>query len=161
MTVQYEPTGYEPLIPPDDIVQKLNEVQKWLDCQKGVILMETGDGWYIDRGLRTRIWETSPQSNVSCPHVNPRNSGYVYLLHCPDNNLYKIGKSKNAPKRFGHISKQSPADIKILHYFWSEDCTNAEKILHDRNAEKRVRGEWFGLEQNEKLEIMSLHDGDL
>ena len=92
--------------------------------------------------------------------INKR-SGYVYLLYCPWNGLYKIGRSKNTPLRHCELEKQSPVDISLIHSFYSDDAPNAEKILQDRNVSKRIKGEWFKLDANEIDEIVSLQDGEL
>jgi len=152
----------EALLPPKDIVQKLDEVQKWLDCHKGVIYMEDGEGWYIAEGLQVKIFATVNHSEKLIENeIGKNKSGYVYLLHCPQNDLYKIGRATHSPTRQHQIAKQSPVEINMLHSFLSDNAPLAEKILHEKNAAKRVRGEWFCLTYNEVREITSLQDGSL
>jgi len=91
----------------------------------------------------------------------PKRVGYVYLLHCPSNNLYKIGMSKDVNIRHANLVKQSPVDIIKIHSFRCEDALSSEKTLHDKYADKRAWGEWFKLDPNDINEILALRDNSL
>lgn len=74
--------------------------------------------------------------------------GYVYLIHS-DTGHYKIGWSVEPRKRLKIFSVEMPIQIRLLHYFYAEDALLAERLLHERFAEKRVSGEWFRLAEQD------------
>lgn len=81
---------------------------------------------------------------------------YVYLMNDTTNNYYKIGISKNPTYREKTLQSEKPTiemiankkfpNRKIAHSF--------EKALHSTYNEKRVRGEWFDLSQDEVNDII-------
>ena len=144
---------------PYHIIGMLDEIQKWIDTKSLVIHMETGENWNIGTNMVIKISFHAADGMV--PREQNKKSGYVYLLHCPTNNLYKIGRSKNTPLRHYEIEKQSPVDIVLLHTFYSKNSSNAEKILHDKNINKRIKGEWFNLSNEEVEEIKDIGDYEL
>lgn len=92
---------------------------------------------------------------VSKPTENYR-SGYVYLLKA-ENGLYKIGRSRTPDVRIRDITKAvAPFDIKIIHTAFYPDCYKAESDLHKLFREKRRRGEWFEL-SNEEVMVVIAH----
>ena len=81
--------------------------------------------------------------------------GYVYLLKA-ENGLYKIGRSKTPEVRIGSITKAiAPFDIKVVNTAFYPDCYKAESELHKLLAEKRRRGEWFELTDNEVMAVIT------
>jgi hypothetical protein len=83
------------------------------------------------------------------------------VLFCEDNGLYKIGKSKSNVSRHWEINKQSPSEISFIHSFSSSNADKEEMILHKRFSQKRVRGEWFRLDERDVKEILSIREGAL
>ncbi len=59
---------------------------------------------------------------------------------------YKIGKSDSPLKREKTLQSEKPT-IQLIYYFESYD--NDEKILHQKFKDKRIRGEWFNLDEND------------
>jgi hypothetical protein len=83
-------------------------------------------------------------------------TGFVYLLK-GENGLYKIGRSKTPDVRINIITKAiAPSDIKTVHTAFYPDCYKAESDLHKLFANKRVRGEWFEL-SNEDIMVILTH----
>lgn len=88
-------------------------------------------------------------------------SGFIYLIQVKDATRYKIGLSIHPNKRLTKLSNSSPYEMVIVHTVAVENMTRAERFLHEKYKEKRVRGEWFELNQSEVAEICSLKEGDL
>jgi hypothetical protein len=77
--------------------------------------------------------------------------GYVYILHNPESNLVKIGKTKFPYKRFSNLSNQNGSKFKyhITESMFIEGII--EKILHNKFAMKRKCGEWFNINFDDAL----------
>lgn len=81
---------------------------------------------------------------------------YVYLMRDQSNNYYKIGMSKTPEYRERTLQSEKPTidmicnkrlpSLKIAKAF--------EKALHNAFADKRIRGEWFNLNEIDVAEIV-------
>lgn len=67
----------------------------------------------------------------------------VYVLHCAD--VYKIGRGRNAALRVRQIQTNTPFPVEHLFTIATSNAVALERELHQRFAERRVRGEWFAL----------------
>ncbi len=72
-------------------------------------------------------------------------SGYVYLVWAVGTPRYKVGKSKNPPKRLESLNQQSCYPLKLIESCWFDDCDRQEKRVHRLLDRWRVHGEWFEL----------------
>ena len=69
--------------------------------------------------------------------------GHVYLLK--HDNVYKIGKSIDASKRYKDIKIQMPHKTEEIHVIKTDDPSGIEAYWHNRFKDKRLEGEWFKL----------------
>ena len=78
---------------------------------------------------------------------------YVYLMRDVSNNYYKIGISKTPEYRERTLQSEKPAIEMICNKRYpSRKIAEAfEKALHSAYADKRVRGEWFDLDDNDVM----------
>ena len=79
----------------------------------------------------------------------------VYLICSQTNdlNLYKIGFTKrDIKKRIADLQTGNANEIYLIDYFESKWSTKIERYLHKLFKEKRLKGEWFSLSDND-LEI--------
>jgi hypothetical protein len=72
---------------------------------------------------------------------------YIYLIKCHNTGLYKIGRSINPGYREKTLMGQNPT-IQTVFISPVTDPKN-EKVLHRKFKEKRVRGEWFSLNDSD------------
>ena len=79
--------------------------------------------------------------------------GFVYFVQDGEGRV-KIGKALNMATRMGEYTKL-PTEPKVVHVFESEDYTRAEKIVHDFYKERRLRGEWFMLTDEDMAFVKS------
>ena len=84
----------------------------------------------------------------------PDNSGYVYLSRI--NNSYKIGASKNLPERMKSLQTGSVDDIKLEHTIYTDTPYQLEKQLHYRFKHKRIRREFFNLDNDDIVYIKNI-----
>lgn len=73
-------------------------------------------------------------------------SGYVYLVRA-ESGEYKIGRSKNVHARIRNFATLAPFDFELIHSFPAHIFWKAEKNLQNRFHSKRIKGEWYRLEQ--------------
>jgi hypothetical protein len=76
--------------------------------------------------------------------------GYVYLIKMDSH--YKIGISKNPKRRLKAFSTM-PQEVEVILTAKVNDYARIEEELHEKYKEKRVRGEWFELDDLEVKEI--------
>lgn len=77
----------------------------------------------------------------------------LYVMLDRNTGLYKIGRSKNPIGRERTLQSEKP----VIDMVFNFAATNKdEKKLHDLFIEKRVRGEWFSL-SNEDIEFIKMY----
>lgn len=91
----------------------------------------------------------------------PKN--YVYLIIGRSTGFVKIGISSSPRRRIKDLTRQPTLlprahDFAIIAAFRAD--VKHEKILHDKFADQRVRGEWFNLSDNEIYYIVYEYFGD-
>lgn len=78
-------------------------------------------------------------------------TGFVYLIKLGDS--YKIGITKNTKERFKQFEFM-PFDLQIIKTAKVKNYENIETLLHDMYKEKRIKGEWFNLTQDDIQNII-------
>lgn len=74
------------------------------------------------------------------------NINYVYLMIDHNTGYTKIGRSKNPSHREKTLQSQKPT-IELMAYYIADK--SIETYLHNLYKDKRVRGEWFNLKDDE------------
>lgn len=94
--------------------------------------------------LNDKIWdeEYNSYNRIKVKKIKT----YVYIMIDHNTKYYKIGKSDSPLKREKTLQSEKPT-IQLIYYFESYD--NDEKILHQKFKDKRIRGEWFNLDEND------------
>ena len=81
--------------------------------------------------------------------------GYVYVIRQTEENLYKIGYTKNSDiaKRLSQLQTANPYRLEVVGSF---QCTGqaTEKTLHSLFSEQCKRGEWFSLSLQDVQNIL-------
>ena len=77
--------------------------------------------------------------------------GYVYIIE--SQGYHKIGKTRDPRYRTKQYTTENPPSIEmsLIYTFDVTSCEEVEKYLHKRFSNKRVRGEWFKLTQEDLL----------
>jgi hypothetical protein len=68
----------------------------------------------------------------------------VYIMIDHNTKFYKIGKSINPIQREKTLQSEKPT-IELIYSFKAYDYD--ERVLQDKYKDKRIRGEWFNLDQ--------------
>ena len=76
---------------------------------------------------------------------------YVYLAKSSESRYTKIGKSNRPIIRMSSIQTGTAGVISLTHAvkMAKKDCYEFEKLLHKLFEEKRVKGEWFDLDDED------------
>lgn len=83
---------------------------------------------------------------------------YVYLMRNYNNGYYKIGIAKDTKYREKTLQAEEP-DVRLIcskQYTDRITARQMEKMLHSHYNEKRSRGEWFKLNEDEVKSIQKL-----
>jgi hypothetical protein len=82
----------------------------------------------------------------------PKPTTFLYVMVDKRTGYHKIGRSKDPKYRERTLQADAP-EIEMVFCF--EGYVNQEKRLHEKYAEKRVRGEWFDLSENDLIDIQN------
>ena len=80
--------------------------------------------------------------------------GYVYLLQTEHG--YKIGKSVNPKSRIASLRTASSFKIHVLAVIYASKMGALERALHASFASKKIRGEWYLLDEADIAYIVGL-----
>lgn len=75
-------------------------------------------------------------------------AGFVYVMREPDG-LYKIGESSDVLQRKGDLECELGVKLVLVYTIPCKDQHIAEAFLHRFFAHKRVKGEWFTLDDQD------------
>ena len=72
----------------------------------------------------------------------------VYFIYA-DNGLTKIGRTTHLPSRYYSLKSCSPCDLNVLAFLKCDNIYGMEREFHEMFHDKRVRGEWFDLREED------------
>lgn len=75
---------------------------------------------------------------------------FIYIMYDSKNDYYKIGISNNPKYREKTLQSEKPC---IDLYLYFEGSYKDEQILHKKFNDKRIRGEWFNLTEEDISKI--------
>lgn len=115
---------------------------------------------YITYETNRTVKSTAPISIYKPRKKTPKGTrqldGYVYLLKELNGTSYKIGKTANPKSRRRTFGVKLPFAVDYVHTIETDDMHQLEKLLHQRFASKRIRGEFFELDDKDVAFIVSL-----
>lgn len=79
---------------------------------------------------------------------------YVYFAKDPLTSLVKIGKSLDVEKRLYQLKKEVGSELQLLDVVKSSDAIVLEKEIHEQLHDRRVKGEWFTLSEEEVEKVV-------
>lgn len=75
---------------------------------------------------------------------------FVYLICDPENNVYKIGVTRNSiTERIKELQTGNATPLHITAYHETEYPFCVERMLHSRFGHKKILNEWFSLSLEE------------
>lgn len=97
--------------------------------------------------------EYNEKARVECESPKRVPDGFVYLMRNLRNGLVKIGFSKKPSFREKTLQSEEP-EIKLIHSHSASFLE--EQDLHAHFSEKRIRGEWFCLSEDDIAYVRAL-----
>jgi hypothetical protein len=84
----------------------------------------------------------------------------VYIL-VASNGLCKIGQTESLYKRVASLWTMIPDEFEVYAFFPTEGHAFAEEILHNLVRNRRVKGEWFALNDDDLAKVIGFYQFDL
>jgi septal ring factor EnvC (AmiA/AmiB activator) len=86
--------------------------------------------------------------------------GFIYILKS-ENGYYKIGKAKELQNRITTWQHEFPIVIDFIYSFACHNRRLVENFLHNKYSKKRLRREWYKLNDEDIAWILSIKDYEL
>ena len=120
------------------------DMEQAIDSFRVVSHLETAQRtMYLGQAASLQRMLTTPEP-VS--KASPFDSKCVYLFRIDSSvTSYKIGVSADPQARAEAIARVAGVNTHLVHTFPAADALEAERLLHERFAEKRLQGEYFDL----------------
>lgn len=83
---------------------------------------------------------------------------YVYFVLDSATGLYKIGRSRQPKDRVENMRTGASAPLYFAAVIHVDDMVVHERLMHRRFDDKRVRGEWFGITQQDIIRAIIDYD---
>lgn len=113
---------------------------------------------FFEIGVKNDGYFSYLKEKVNIRNNNLDDAGYVYImkdLNYPD--VVKIGKSKTPSIREQTLGHQIPS-IQLYKVVKTKKMRELENIIHTQYKDKRKRGEWFELNENDIKQICREYD---
>jgi len=105
--------------------------------------------------------------NVLTGNIEPRNvqfrvtppkklTGHIYVFR--NDKYYKIGRTNDVERRLKQLSHNLPTPLEVICTIPSDDLIKDEQELHSRFDDKRTKGEWFKLSQEDVTWLKTLSE---
>ena len=135
---------------------RLSLIHIWSD--RGHIMITLNE--YIRSSMELTVNKRARPALIIQKQQSPENPttskrfGYVYIARA-ENGLHKIGRAKDPEARVrGFAGAVMPFVIELIHTIPSNDCIQAESLLHQRYRQCRRVGEWFELSERDLDKIL-------
>ncbi|MBN1567923.1 MAG: GIY-YIG nuclease family protein [Acidobacteria bacterium] len=77
----------------------------------------------------------------------------LYLL-IGSNGLCKIGRSENLYNRIANLWTTIPDEFEVFALFATEAHIHCERVIHEKFKDRRIKGEWFALQEGNIEELI-------
>ncbi len=143
---------------PEDILDSYLEIMTKNGCSDYSVVRSISQ--YLSSGDASGMLEMLLANQPEQPGPID-DSGQIYILKW--GSVYKIGRSKDAEKRFNQIKEDykriqpiMPYAIELIHIIETDNMYESEKIMHKNFENRRINGEWFELSELEINEILNI-----
>lgn len=81
--------------------------------------------------------------------------GFVYLIEDSNNNVYKIGVTKDLDKRIKSLQTGNACELKFLCAYSTKYPYRLETMLHNKFSQYKELNEWYNLPKDIVLDFHS------
>jgi len=103
----------------------------------------------LELELRTSMSKTYQRKEIES--LISSDYGYVYFIKSQFG--YKIGCAKDYKTRIKTLGVIMPFEYELTHIIRCVNYQELENVLHKAFKPKRIRGEWFSIEESDFLEV--------
>lgn len=107
---------------------------------------------FIEEMLKNDAIKLKMTKQLSLMYEDEKKEDYLYIIK--NNEYYKIGYSSNFSKRIKSY-KTHLGGVELVYLTKQYNCFELENEIHDMFTHKRLTGEWFELDEEELIEIIS------
>ncbi len=96
---------------------------------------------------RSKVIERKLTENARLPKVEKNSDstkGFIYVVKSSDGK-HKIGRARDVRHRLGTLQTGSHKKLNLILKVKTSNCSALENICHRKFENKKVRGEWFDL----------------
>ena len=129
----------------EDVYKMIDMLNHYLDSMDSDLIEEHNDG------LHHELNNEHPFKSEEEAPIDK--SGYIYLLEAETGET-KIGRTKKLDERVYHFTTKLPMELKVIYYVETNDSYTLEETLHNQYVDKRARGEWFNLNNEDIQDIV-------
>jgi len=104
------------------------------------------------KSYNEKIYNKTYNTQYTKSEIIKEKLGYIYVYR--DSDLYKIGKTLNIKDRNKKYTTENPRAI-MIHSYMIKNYDREERRLHEKFKDKRIRWEWFELNEEDILYIKS------
>jgi hypothetical protein len=90
-----------------------------------------------------------------------RRAKWLYFIMNESTGYVKIGFTYDLEERLRKIRLGTPEPLTVIHKVETRFYAELEKMLHERFANKRLRGEWFALNEDDLNYVFSLRSEEV
>lgn len=101
-------------------------------------------------------WKRSGYKDLSIDNESNSRSGFVYVIYITDSSnkkYYKLGIASNFLNRLSSHQTSQPFDVSIAICYYARNMRDEEWLLMDKYKDKKIRGEWFELDNMDLMDI--------
>jgi len=99
------------------------------------------------------ISQLFPEHSEGLKPGDSKQIGYVYFIQDRLSGIVKIGRTKNMERRLAIFTRKLSFPIQLIQYIKTINYEIIELAFHRHYDNKRLRGEWFKLDQDEIEQI--------
>lgn len=134
-------------------IRSLKDIGKEFEVSDAAIVKHAKKvGWVRDTTARSRL-KGRAQAGVALDTIADEfaRSGFIYVMFVDSGvqRFFKVGMACNLDARIKTHQCSSPFEVRVAIAYFVEDMRAEELALHSLFSEKRVRGEWFSLSDDD------------
>jgi len=147
---------------PDELSYDANGEPNFLLACSKVDIRDVDSAFIKPLNIVNAIYQLSQEPVIQArePKQKGKNIGHLYIMKNVRNGLYKIGFTSQKPEyRESTLQSQEP-EVELIFSSSNTKTITAAREIHEEYDSKRIRGEWFNLDDSELESIKALMEAN-